>query len=474
MELPHIWPVSCHTNHIGSGSTFVAIEGQNLNGLDFIPAALVAGAKKIVVASDVNLAPELSRHISDAEAQLIRVDNTRRALAQLSAQAYGHPARRLKIIGITGTKGKTTTACITYQLLRASGYSVALMSTVYNKINDACFSAPLTTPQPDYLHAFLNECIRHNVAYVVMEVAAQATTLHRVEGIEFDAVAFTNFGHEHSEFYDTFDAYFNAKVQLLHQAKDGAPILINADDVRVKTIKNQFPQAHFFSMQESNADFYAHLDTINDKLSGRLVCCDQRISFECPHLWGAFNGANVLVACGLALSIGVPMKAIGDALSRIVPIPGRLEQYELKNGVRYIIDYAHTPESYEQVLSLLRAKTDCLMVIFGAGGARDASKRPIMGAIAARYADRIFLTNDNPRTEDPYTIVGDILSGIPDEHKGKVVVELDREKAIKDSYTCAQKHAIIALLGKGPDEYQLIDATKIPFSEKTIVKQLEQ
>jgi len=473
VNFPDIWPVTCHTRHVGAGSTFVAIKGQDLDGADFIVIALARGAKKIVVDSDANITHDLEQLIVNSGAQLLRVVNTRLALAQLSAHAHNWPSRKLKIIGITGTKGKTTVACLTYHMLRTSGYSAALLCTVYNKINDQLFEANLTTPQPDYLHVFFNECVKRNVEYVVMEVAAQAVNLHRVHNLAFDAVAFTNFGHEHSEFYATFDDYFNAKVEVIFKAKVGAQILINADDFRVSRLVYLVNNVQLFSVKKPQADWYAILDAAHDNLSGTILHGNDSLLFACPSLLGKFNGENILVAAGLAHSCGVSMSMIKQACSTMPSLPGRLECYTLKKGVQYIIDYAHTPESYEHVLSFLRKKTDCLTVIFGAGGGRDHSKRPIMGAIAAQYADRIFLTTDNPRAENPINIVSDIIAGMKKEQKNKVIIELNREKAIKESYQLAQKGDIIVLLGKGPDEYQLIKKTKMPFSEKTIIQQLE-
>lgn len=474
MKLPTIWPVTCHSNHVGEGSAFVAIKGQNLNGIDFIPEALSRGAKTIIIESGVNLASDIERLILDAGARSVRVDNPRLALAQWSARSHDWPARKLKIIGITGTKGKTTTACVLHHILRTDGYAAALISTVYNKINDQRFDASLTTPQPDYLHMFFNECVKQGIEYVVMEVAAQALSLHRVHDLWFDAVAFTNFGHEHSEFYGTFDAYFNAKVELLCQAKPGAPILINADDQRVSTLSKRFKKAQTFSLKNKQADFYVHLDRADENLSGAIFHAYESMSFICSALLGDFNGANILVAASIAINIGISMTSIAKACATMPALPGRLERYVLRDNIQYVIDYAHTPESYEHVLSLLRTKTHYLVVVFGAGGARDTLKRPIMGAIAARYADCVLLTTDNPRMEDPVGIIADIMSGIEGAQKNKVIVELDREKAIKKSYQLAKKGGIIALLGKGPDEYQLINNIKIPFSEKAIIQQLEK
>lgn len=472
MKLSTVWPVTCHTDHVGDGSTFVAIEGQNLNGVDFIPRALSAGAKKIVVPQDAILGPAIVELVKQSEAELLRVADTRCALAQLSARAFDYPAQKLKIIAITGTKGKTTTACTAYHMLRESGASVALLGTIHNAINGHIFSACLTTPQPDYLHMFFNACVDQGVEYVVMEVAAQAASLHRIHGLMFDAVAFTNFGHEHREFYATFDDYFKAKVQILRHAKHDALIVLNADDARVKTLIADFTSAKMMSIKDQSADFFVRITNIAPELTGTLLCGSEEAAFSCTALFGEFNAANIMCAAALVQHCGVSLQAAARSCTTMPPLPGRLERYQMAHGIQCIIDYAHTPESYTSLLSLLRGVTPHLTVVFGAGGARDASKRPLMGAIAARYADRVILTTDNPRSEDPEQIAADILAGIDDAQKDKVLIEFDREKAIKVAYQLSKKDGIIALLGKGPDEYQLVAGQKIPFSEKAIIKQL--
>lgn len=225
--MPMVFPVACHTDNIGRGSTFVAVKGQREDGIIHIPRALELGATTIVVAGDAELSLEVVDLIHKAGATLLRVANTRQSLAQLSAQAYGFPARKLKIIGVTGTKGKSSTVFMLEHILKKAGHQTALMSTVRNSIKNTVFKASLTTPHPDYVHAFLHQCVQEDVEYVVMEVAAQGLSLHRVDGILFEAVLFTNFDREHGEFYDTMEDYFAAKAVLFEQVKPGAPRLSN-------------------------------------------------------------------------------------------------------------------------------------------------------------------------------------------------------------------------------------------------------
>ena len=470
ITLPTIYPVTCHTDHVGPGSTFVAIEGFNLNGLTFIPLALQKGAERIVVQESAVISDALMEHIHQHGAHLLRVPNARRALAELSAQAHGNPASKLKIIGITGTKGKTTSAFLMEHVLRSAGKKTALISTVYNMINGIRFEMRLTTPQPDYLHVFLKKCVEARVDYVVMEAAAQAFTMHRLDTIQFDGAIFTNFDCEHAEFYATLDDYFAAKCAIIDHCKPNAPIIVNGDDAWCKKIPVTAQIKRFgFETADDNARILSQADP---GISVALAWENQEQILACPALIGTFNGYNVLGVVSLALMLGIPIDTIRSALSTFTKVPGRFEQHPLPNGARCIIDYAHNPSSYQAVLSTLRSLTDHLIVVFGCGGNRDQSKRPIMGALAARFADHVILTSDNPRSEDPAIIVREIAAGIPLEHKTKVMQELDRALAIKKAYELCRPTSIMVLLGKGPDEYQIIGNIKTRFSEAEIVRSL--
>ena len=470
-QLPTVFPVTSHTDHVGSGSTFVVINGFNENGIRYIPQALVRGAQHIIVQHDTVIPPDSIALINKTGVTINRVDNTRLALAQLSAQAAGYPAKRLKIIGVTGTKGKTTTVFLLAHILGHAGYKTALISTVKNIIDGHRFASSLTTPQPDYLHQFFKQCIKANVEYVVMEVTAQALSLHRTHGIQFNGIIFTNFSHEHLEFYETLDDYFKAKCLLFDQIKSKAPVIINADNAYCKALKRP-PDIIWFSMLKP-ANFIGNLiDSPLKQISLTVNWNLHTHTFTCPHLIGIFNGYNLLNAVAMALQLGIPPDTITAALLIFSGIPGRMEQYSLPNNSTAVIDYAHNPESYQAVLSLLREMTPHLIVIFGAGGNRDTTKRPIMGKIAAQIADIVILTADNPRTEDPEQIVNDIENGIPKHLKHKIFREIDRKKAIQKGYIHSRINSIVAILGKGAAEYQIIGNKKTYFSEKTIVQQL--
>lgn len=469
-SFPKKYLVTCHTDHVGPGSTFVAIKGYQQDGIAYIPRALENGASTIVVEEDAVIDASMMMHIERAGVCLVRVPNTRKALAQMSARANGYPAKKLRILAVTGTKGKTTCAYLLAHSLRRLGCSVALLSTVTNQISDELLPTTLTTQQPDYLHTFFKVCVNRNIQYVVMEVAAQAQTLYRTYELEFDGILFTNFSQEHAEFYESQEDYFNAKLSLFAQAKPNAPCVVNADDARFDAIKNVYPFVQSYSCIDVANNYHASVaDDAICEIATILTAADLQIPVSCSALIGQFNVYNVLGVMGLLISLGFSAPAVAYAISSFTGVPGRLERYHLPNGAQCFIDYAHTPSSFEAVLSTLGRLTDDLIVVFGAGGDRDRIKRPMMGAIASQYAQRVILTSDNPRSEDPHTIIADIMCGV-EVIEGKVIQELDRAQAIKRAYEISGPSSIIAVLGKGPDEYQLVKGVKTFFSDtKTVL-----
>lgn len=465
--------VACHTDNIGPGSVFVAIKGMKEDGANYIFQAIEKGATSIVVENNIKLSSDILNLIEKKNIKLVYVKNSREALSKLSAQAYGYPSQSLKIIGVTGTKGKTSTAYLIEHLLKISGYKTALISSVKNCIGQLQWNSNLTTPQPDYLHAFFDLCRLNKIDYVVVEISAQSISLHRVDDILFDSVVFTNFSAEHFEFYSSIDEYFNAKVSILNRLKPNGFLIINNDDQRLKQlIKNVKVNAITFGL-ESDAKFNAKIDKNNmDGLTAQINADGEIYNTEAPYLIGKFNLYNTLAALSFAHSIGINSKNIQKAVKTFKGVPGRFEKYYLPNGAVAIIDYAHNPSSFNEIFSTLKSFSLSLIAVFGAGGERDHKKRPIMGEIAAKFADKIILTTDNPRSEDARKIVNDIKSGITPNLLEKVFVELDRKKAIEMAYEFSSSDSIILLLGKGSDEYQLINGNKIYFSESQILASL--
>ena len=477
ISLPKIFKVSAHTDHIGKGSTFVAIKGTHANGANYIPLALEKGATTIVIEMDDVLDQNILKKIENSDVSIQRVKNARLALAQLSSQAYNYPAQKLQILGVTGTKGKTTTVHILEHILKKSGVKTALLSTVGNRIGNKKIEGSLTTPLPDYLHVFFDICLKNNINTVIMEVSAQALSLYRLTNITFDGIIFTNFDQEHAEFYTTLDDYFQAKCKIFDHVKPQAPVVINVDDQRLKKLLNKANTSISFSCNTKNDNPASYKlkefkTNLRDGSSGMISHQQETVKFSSP-LIGEFNAYNILGTVSLLHQLGVSWDHILNGLKTFRNVPGRFHMLKLPNNAYACIDYAHTPSSFEAILSLLSTLTPDLIVIFGCGGDRDKIKRPKMGEIASRYAQRVYLTTDNPRSEKTSDIIHDIMQGVSSEYNNKIFIELDREKAILLAYQYSKPNTIIALLGKGPDEYQIIGNTKIPFSEHEILSSLK-
>jgi len=472
ITMPTTFKVTAHTDQVGPGSTFVAIQGTCDDGANYIARAIEKGATKIIIARNVALSNELHTLITQKHIEIAVVENPRQSLAEFAAQAYNWPARRLKILAVTGTKGKTTSVFLLHHILTCAGYKTALLSTIKNQILDTPVTRTLTTQQPDYLHAFFDLCVTHGIEYVVMEVSAQALSLYRVHGIEFAGIILTNIDREHAEFYPNFDDYIAAKLSIRLHLAVGAPLLINADDIHCQKIKRN-PETYTFGLS-SNATYYVETTHEYDQgMDGCFYLPAQSYSLIAHQLVGSFNAYNIAGVLGLLHALHLPLASLIPTLKTFAGVPGRFEQYRLSAGTRFVIDYAHTPGSFTAILNLLKERTDHLIVIFGAGGGRDTTKRPLMGSIAAEIADVVILTTDNPRFEDPVAIVHQIQAGIQVEYHEKVMIELDREQAIRYAWSIARSSSIIALLGKGPDEYQEVAGIKTPFSERSIILSLE-
>lgn len=412
MKLPTMYPVTCHTCHVGPGSTFVAIDGFVRKGTDFIDEALARGATKIVVG-----------------------DDARRQLAQLSSAALGNPAQKLKIIGVTGTKGKTSTTYLIDYLLRQAGYKSALLGSIKNKIIDDEIESVLTTPESDYLHIFFSECVKRGVTHVIMEVSSHAIALDRVHGLDFDIVGFTNLAPEHMDFHPTMEDYFATKIKLFSQVKPDGLVVINGDDEWGKRAIAQAKNCVAFSRSD--------------------------LTFEVPSLLGEFNKYNILMACIICKKLGLQKDFLCKVLKKFPGIPGRLQMHVLKNGARAFVDYAHNPSSFEAVLQTLRPLTSHLIIVFGCGGDRDKSKRPVMGQLAVQCGDEVIVTNDNPRDEDPDAIINDICQGTGE----RAVCIFDRKAAIARAVALSGQDSIIALLGKGHESYYLCKGKRYRFND---------
>ncbi len=466
-SMPKTFPVTCHTDYVGKGSIFVAIDGFSENGINYIPLALEKGASKIIVQVGTTLPGDVQEKIKLHHASIDFVENTRKALATLSAQAAGSPAKKLKIIGVTGTKGKTTTTYLIEHILKESGLKTARISSGSSAIDNTSIKTPLTTPPADYLQQFLAQCVNHHVEWVVIEIAAHALALERIREITLDSIIFTNFEREHLEFFKSIQDYYQIKLQIFNYLKPKGLAFVNGNDNWCKKALTLYSNIQTFGLDNKECQIAGNLDEGWEyRLSLTISFNKKNYKLLCPHLQGRFNAYNVIAAIGITLSLGISIETIAAALYSFVGVPGRQDYYKLPNGATAIVDFAHTPSSYEAILSLLRLRTHNLIVVFGHGGQRDKGKRPLLGAVAAKYADLIILTSDNPRSENPQEIIKDIAQGIPENKKTSILTAIKRTDAIKAAYKCSQRGSIIAILGKGSEEIQIIGTQQIPYSDK--------
>ena len=476
------FPVTSHTDYVTTGSTFVVIKGQKEDGSAYIKKALEQGASTIVMEVGTELSHDLEQLIAERGAHIEHVGNARKALAYLSAEAAGHPAKKLKLFGVGGTKGKTTTVCMLAHLLKTFGKKVAFISTALvsldtgkNELADFDCTGTLTTPQPDYVNQFLKLCVDKGVEYVVLEVAAQAHTFFRLEDIEFEGVIFTNLDREHGELYPCMEQYFSEKQKLFAHVKPGGSVLINADDQYGQRLleANSFGAKSFGVTTTADYDATLLSDTLLEQEA--LIECS-KAAFICTYQGfpGMYNLSNMVGAVGLLAERGFSIDELAESMITFPSVPGRLEIQKLVKGALAVIDYAHTASSFEQVLSLMRPRTDHLIVVFGAGGGKDVDKRSAMGEVASRLADVVIVTDDNPRFEDPAIISEQIMSGVKAENKQKALVLHDRQAAIEKAYALSHAGSIIMLLGKGPDDVQIVNGERLFFSEKQVLEKVQK
>ena len=460
--------IESNSKNVKDGYMFIAIKGFSVDGHDYINNAIEAGAKTIMVQEGC----DLKKIKLPADVTLIMAKDTRQALAICSCNFYDNPSRKFKLIGVTGTKGKTTTTFMIKEILEKAGHKVGLIGTIATYINGKMISeSSRTTPESIELQRIFAQMVDAGVEYVVMEVSSQSLKLHRVDGCDFNIVVFTNFSEDHiseKEHPDMKD-YFESKLKLFKMCDNG---IINVDDLQVSKIPKLFPESNIMTYGIDNyCQVLAKDITItNSYVDFRVKVSDrnERVKVDIP---GRFSVYNALAAICVAKKIGVPSDKVIEALAEI-KVPGRSEMIPNKKEVPIMIDYAHSPESLQNILSAVKSYTKGKVItVFGCGGDRDKGKRPIMGEVSGKIADFTFITTDNPRTEEPEEIVKEIEEGIK-KTKGKYKVVVDRKEAIKEAINMANKQDIIVLAGKGHEPYQEINGKKYPFDERIIVKEI--
>lgn len=450
--------ITDNSEKVCEGCIFVCIVGKRFDGHTKAAQALEKGAAAVVVEKDMGLRGQLL------------VENTRAAYTRLCAAFYSHPERKLDIIGITGTNGKTTSCFIIHSVLENLGVKTGMIGTVKNITGDKEYPASLTTPDPYELFRLFAEMVESGCRACIMEVSSQALDQKRVDGIHFKAAVFTNLTRDHLDYHGSFENYAAAK-HLLFENSELA--IVNVDDEAAEYMtKNTDCRRVTFSAKGDACDYSAK--NIRVSASGvkyELVSNSDigRVEFAVP---GEFSVYNSMGAAVCLVELGYGFREVLDALSRCGGVPGRMELVKADTPFSIIIDYAHTPDGLENVLqSALEITSGKVICVFGCGGDRDKTKRPLMGEIASRLADVAVITSDNPRSENPEAIIEDITKGVV-KHGAKIVVEPDRTKAIAKAISLAKADDVIILAGKGHENYQILAQGKIHYDEREIVAEL--
>ena len=447
------------SRQVTEGTLFVAVHGHAGDGHAYIPQALERGAAAIVC-------EELPADCP-ADRPVLVVENSRRALALLADAFYGHPSGKLSLVGITGTNGKTTTVTLLYRLFSRLGYSCGLLSTIANYVDGERLETENTTADPITINRLLARMVEKGCAYCFMEVSSIGVEQERVTGLRFAAGIFSNLTHDHLDYHKTFAEYLRCKKRFFDTLPKEAVALVNTDD-RNAAVMVQNCRARVVSYAVRGlADHTARI--LEQDVAGMQLKIDGNDVWT--RLIGEHNAYNLLAVYSTAVCLGLPAEDVLVVLSWLTPAPGRLESLRGPRDLTVVIDYAHTPDALENVLVTLKtvARQRTLVCVFGCGGDRDRSKRPEMARVAERMADRIVITSDNPRTEDPDAIIDEIQAGLTPAAAAKTLVIADRREAIRTALLTAPEGAVILLAGKGHEEYQVVGREKRPFCEKDIV-----
>jgi len=451
---------------VGVGSLFVAVKGTQTDGHQFLAQVLEKQVSAVIYDADIDISA-----FANSAVTWIKVRNSAEALALAACNFYGNPSKKLKLVGITGTNGKTTTVTMLYRLFRALGYNVGLLSTVENRINDEVIPATHTTPDAVTLNELLAKMVAKNCQFAFMEVSSHALVQQRVAGIQFAGAIFSNITHDHLDYHHTFDEYIKAKKLLFDGLPKTAFALVNKDDKRAAVmLQNTAAKTYSFALK-TGADFKARI--LDNSLKGlHLDVNGQEVHCK---LIGEFNAYNLMGIYGAAVLLGEDAQEALQVLSGLSAAAGRFEQVVSAEGVCAIVDYAHTPDALQNVLetiSQLRTGNEQVITVVGCGGNRDATKRPIMANLACKYSNKVILTSDNPRFEAPEAILADMEAGVAITDKTKVTVIVDRKEALRLACSWAKGQDIILIAGKGHETYQEIKGVKYDFDDKKIVEEI--
>lgn len=447
---------------VESEDLFVAIKGAEVDGHHFISKAIKNGANIIVCE---NLPEKINNELT-----YLKVKDSAKVLGQLAGNYYDHPSKKIKLVGITGTNGKTTVATLLFNLYKSMDQKVGLLSTIENRINNKVIAATHTTPNALKLNELLAEMVEADCEYAFMEVSSHALDQKRVEGIEFAGAIFTNLSHDHLDYHKDFKSYLNAKKQLFDNLNKNAFVITNKDDKNGKVmVQNSKANIFYYSLQ-TLTDYKAKI--LDNNITGLHLELDGVEFFS--RLIGEFNAYNLLAVYGAALNLGTDKMEVLTHMSSLHTAEGRFDYViNRERSLIGIVDYAHTPDALEKVLTTImkfKTPTTRVITVVGCGGDRDKTKRPIMARKATAYSTTVIFTSDNPRTENADTIIEEMEAGVPIEDKGKTISITNRREAIKTACRLAQDGDIILVAGKGHEKYQDINGVKTPFDDKEELK----
>ncbi len=479
---PEVTTICYDSRKAVPGAVFVAVEGGVTDGHRFVDEAVRKGAVAVVCRRPVSV-----------DVQVIRVPDPRAALAKMACRFFGHPARRMTMVGVTGTNGKTTVTYLMEEILKKAGYLPGIVGTINCRYDGKVADNPVTTPESVDLQGILKEMADGGVTHVVMEVSSHALDQSRVDGVDYDLAVFTNFTQDHLDYHKEMDRYWTCKKRLFFEhLKPMTPdnplrVVANVDDPKGAELADIFGPLLLKTSRRGNADVYPIVRQLDHSgIFGRIVTPEGEIPLA-SKLVGAFNLENILCAAGSALALGVSPVHIQAGISAVACVPGRLESIVVDDRPAVFVDYAHTPDALENALSTLRElTTGRLITVFGCGGDRDEKKRPLMGEIAGRISDLAVITSDNPRSENPKAIIEQVEAGVrrasPNRlradalhngWKGKgYLSEPDRMKAIETAIGAASAKDIVLIAGKGHETYQILGSKTIHFDDREAARKV--
>lgn len=446
---------------VASGFVFFAVKGTAVDGHDYIQKAVDSGAVAVVC-------EQMPEHVRE-DVTYIQTGNSSLLMGYMASAFYGHPSRQLQLVGITGTNGKTTTVTLLYRLFRLLGYKAGLLSTIENRIDTRVVPSTHTTGDSLEINALLRRMVDAGCDYAFMEVSSHAVVQNRIAGLRFRGGIFSNITRDHLDYHKTFEAYIKAKKMFFDHLPPTAFALVNVDDRNGEVMLQNTRAAHHTYSLRSPADF--HVKVLEDSLAGLQLEMDG--TEVCMRLVGRFNAYNLTAIYACALLLGMEKNEVLLAMSRLTEAPGRFETLKSTTGNKLgIVDYAHTPDALQNVLSTidsLRAEVRQVVCVVGCGGNRDTGKRPMMAQIAADLSDRLIITTDNPRFEEPQEIIDQMMAGLSPAQRAKTLCIADRKEAIRTACALAGSGDVVLVAGKGHETYQEVKGVKHHFDDREVL-----